>query len=382
MITAVTICALLALALPFVAYPLLLWFRAVAAPRPVDGRDWTPSVDLIICAHNEEDAIEARLENALALDYPRDQLRIRVASDGSDDGTGQLVRSFATRGVEFLDLPRVGKAAALNAAVEAGDGEILAFSDANSEWEPQALRSLLWALGDPQVGGAAGDQRYRNTGADSSGERSYWSFDRLLKQWQSRAGNVTSATGAIYAIRRSLFEPAPADATDDFMISTAVIARGFRLVFVDSARAWELPASGGREFRRKLRVITRGLRAVQRRRALLNPLRYGTYAVQLLLHKLLRRLVWVPLTVLLLITPLYLGRGPVEFVSAVLLFAFLFLGGVALAIPRFQRIAPLSIAAYVLMVNAACALATLRLLRGERVDTWATEREAQARAGS
>ncbi|MEO1079000.1 MAG: glycosyltransferase [Pseudomonadota bacterium] len=382
MTTAIVLFALGALALPFVAYPLLLWCRAVVAPQAVDGRAWTPSVDLIICAYNEEASIGARLENALALDYPRDRLRIRVASDGSDDATGRIVESFASRGVELLDLPRVGKAAALNAAVEAGEGEILAFSDANSEWQPQALSELLWALGDPGVGGAAGDQRYRNTGADSSGERSYWSLDRLVKKWQSQAGNVTSATGAIYAIRRSLFEPAPADATDDFMISTAVIARGYRLVFVDSARAWELPASGGREFRRKLRVITRGLRAVQRRRSLLNPLRYGSYAVQLFLHKLLRRLAWIPLTVLVVMAPLYLGKGPAEFVLGVVLLVFLFLGGVSLALPRLQRIAPLSIAAYVLMVNAACALATLRLLRGKRVDTWTTEREVQVRAGS
>ena len=382
MTTAVVIFALGTIALPFVAYPLLLWLRAVAAPRVIEGRDWTPTVDLIICAHNEEEAIGARLENALALDYPRDRLRIRVASDGSDDETGRIVESFESRGVELLDLPRVGKAAALNAAVDAGDGEILAFSDANSEWEPQALKALLWVLGDSDVGGAAGDQRYRNTGADSSGERGYWSFDRLLKQWQSRAGNVTSATGAIYAIRRSLFEPAPPDATDDFMISTAVIAQGYRLVFVDSARAWESPASGGREFRRKLRVITRGLRAVQRRRALLNPLRYGSYAVQLFLHKLLRRLCWIPLAVLVLISPLYLGQGPVGLVLGVVLLATLLLGSIALALPRLQRLAPLSVAAYVLMVNAACALATLRLLRGERVDSWMTERDVQVRAGS
>ncbi|MEL7047300.1 MAG: hypothetical protein AAGL66_20135, partial [Pseudomonadota bacterium] len=159
-------------------------------------------------------------------------------------------------------------------------------------------------------------------------------------------------------------------------------ARGHRLVFVDSARAWELPASGGREFRRKLRVITRGLRAVQRRRALLNPLRYGSYAVQLFLHKLLRRLAWIPLTVLVVMAPLYLGKGPAELALGVALIVFLFLGGVSLALPRLQRIAPLSIAAYVLMVNVACALATLRLLRGKRVDTWTTEREVQVRAGS
>lgn len=386
MIVLVAGSALFALAAPFVLYPLVLWLRARLSPVPVASGDCTPRVSLIVCAHDEADTIAAKLENALALDYPPERLEIWVASDGSTDGTVEIAHGFAARGVRVLDLPRHGKAHALDAAVQASSGEVLAFSDANSLWQSQALRALVRPLADPTVGGVAGDQRYQRREGSASGdrsaaagtaygERSYWSFDRWLKRWQSRSGSVVSATGAIYAVRRSLYEPPPADATDDFMVSTGVVARGRRLVFAADAVAVEPPADArGGEFRRKVRVITRGLRAVGYRRALLDPFQHGAYAVELLLHKLWRRLTWIPLVVLIVAAPACWNAGGALAVLAAAVVGLVCVGGLGLAWPALTRAKPVALAAYFVLVQAACARAAFDVLRGRRVSHWDPER--------
>jgi len=141
--------ALVLIATPYIFYPLLLWLRAHLAADPLQPGEITPDVDLVICAHNEAQVIAARLENALALDYPADKLTIWVASDGSTDETVDITRSFDPQRVRCLDLPRNGKAAALNACVAAGHAEVVAFSDANSLWCQDALRMLTRSFADP-----------------------------------------------------------------------------------------------------------------------------------------------------------------------------------------------------------------------------------------
>jgi cellulose synthase/poly-beta-1,6-N-acetylglucosamine synthase-like glycosyltransferase len=362
--------ALVLIAVPYTLYPALLWLRAYLASEPPRQGEITPDVDLVICAHNEEQVIAARLENALALDYPPEHLTIWVASDGSTDKTVDIARKFDTGRVRCLDLPRNGKAAALNACVAAGQAEVIAFSDANSLWRRDALRMLTRSFADTQVGGVAGDQRYEEDASGALGERSYWSFDRVLKCWQSRAGSVISATGAIYAVRRELFQPAPPDATDDFMVSTGVIDQSKRLVFEQNAVALESAASDSGEYRRKIRILTRGLRAVYYRRELLLPSLSGFYAVQLLLHKLWRRLTWIPLLLLLLTAPLYATAGVLQLLVAVGVVGLVGLGGLGLAKPSLRRFKLIDVAAHVLMVNTACAVATHNALRGRRVSHW------------
>lgn len=373
---------LVLIATPYIFYPLLLWLRAYLAADPAQPGAITPHVDLVICAHNEAAVIGARLENALALDYPKECLKIWIASDGSTDATVDIVRSFESARVHCLDLPRGGKAAALNACAAAGDAEVIAFSDANSLWQPDALRMLMRSFADPQVGGVAGDQRYVEEGVDAHGERSYWSLDRVLKRWQSRAGSVTSATGAIYAVRRELFQPVPPDGTDDFMVSTGVIAQGKRLVFEEEAVALESPASNAGEYQRKVRILTRGLRAVFYRRGLLRPSRTGFYAVQLLLHKLWRRLAWIPL-LFLLSAPFFAADGVFQLLVATGVIGLLVLGAIGFAKPTLRRFKLVDVAVYVLMVNAACAVATKNAVRGHRVSHWdPTGATTSATAGS
>ena len=366
-------------------FPAILFVRGLLWRKPYRAEDITPSVSMIIAAYNEAASIGEKLENVVSLDYPRDCLEVIVASDGSTDDTEAIVARYADRGVKLLALPRQGKAGALNSAVAAAKGDILVFSDANSQYAPDAIRQLVRPFADPEVGGVAGNQVYlsqkrlaADTAQTGDGERTYWGFDRFLKQVQSEAGNTISATGAIYAIRRSLFPGVPEGVTDDFATSTAVIAQGYRLVFAPDAKAFEPVAkSSGVEFGRKVRVMTRGLRAVLVRRELLNPFRFGFYALQLFSHKVLRRLMFAPLALLLVSNPFLLGEGVFYQLAMLAQIGFY---GAALAGALFRdtplgRNKLVTLPYYVCLVYLAAAVATFNVLRGHQINRWEPQRQ-------
>lgn len=360
----------------YVGFPLVVLARGRWSRRPVQSGDITPSVSVVIAAHNEATVIRQRIENLLGLDYPPDRLEVIVASDGSTDATVAIASAVGSDRARVLDMGRVGKADALNAAVAAATGEILVFSDANSEFASDAIYQLTRPFADPSVGGVAGDQRYavdHDESPNGAGERQYWDIDRRLKQAESAAGNVISATGAIYAIRRELFQPVAAGVTDDFITSTAVIAQGRRLVFAEDAIAYEPVARDDRaEFGRKVRVMTRGLRGVVLRRALLDPRRYGFYAVQLATHKVLRRVVVFPLIGLAVVSPTLWRRGVVYRLATLAQGAAYALAamGLLLADRPIGRRRWLAIPAFFVSANVAAMRAVMNVVSGRRIDRW------------
>jgi cellulose synthase/poly-beta-1,6-N-acetylglucosamine synthase-like glycosyltransferase len=376
--------AVAVLAYTYAGFPLLVLARAAVRPRPYRTGDVRPPVSVLIAAHNEATAIGPKLESVLAAAYPGGRREVIVASDGSDDGTEEVVRRYEDRGVRLLALPRVGKAAALNRAIAVATGEVLVFTDANSALEPDAVTALVRPFADPTVGGVAGDQRYRRRGDEAAvtgGERRYWDFDRLLKVAESRAGNAISATGALYAVRRELVGEVPEGVTDDFATSTGVIAAGARLVFAPDAVAWEpVAASGEVEFGRKVRVMTRGLRGVLVRRELLDVRRHGFYAVQLVSHKVLRRLMVVPLAVLAVASPALWRRGRLYRLATVGQVLFYGAGAAGLLAGssgrRRGRHRLLAIPAFFCLVNAASVKACWNLVTGRRIDRWEPQRPA------
>jgi glycosyltransferase involved in cell wall biosynthesis len=365
----------------YALFPALVLARARLRPRVHRSAPITPTVSVVIAAHEEEAVIGDKVENLLGLDYPAEKLQLLIASDGSTDGTVAAARARGDERVEVLDLPRTGKAGALNSGVERATGEILVFSDANSMFAPDALRRLVAPFADPSVGGVAGDQRYLPEGDDAGvakGERGYWDFDRAIKQAESAAGNVISATGAIYAVRRSLFGPVPDGVTDDFATSTAVIAQGRRLVFAPDAVAFEaVGASAEIEYGRKVRVMTRGLNGVVLRRRLLDPRRHGFYAVQLLSHKVLRRLMAVPLLVLVASSMRLARRGPLYGLAATAQGLVYGLGATGLLLGRHavSRHRLLALPAYFCLVNLASLQAAANVVRRRPVDRWQPRRE-------
>jgi cellulose synthase/poly-beta-1,6-N-acetylglucosamine synthase-like glycosyltransferase len=374
--------AVAVLAYTYAGFPLLVLARAAVRPRPYRTGDVRPPVSVLIAAHNEATAIGPKLESVLAAAYPGGRREVIVASDGSDDGTEEVVRRYEDRGVRLLALPRVGKAAALNRAIAVATGEVLVFTDANSALEPDAVTALVRPFADPTVGGVAGDQRYRRRGDEAAvtgGERRYWDFDRLLKVAESRAGNAISATGALYAVRRELVGEVPEGVTDDFATSTGVIAAGARLVFAPDAVAWEpVAASGEVEFGRKVRVMTRGLRGVVVRRELLDVRRHGFYTVQLVSHKVLRRLMVVPLAVLAVASPALWRRGRLYRLATVGQVLFYGAGAAGLlagsSARRRGRGRLLAIPAFFCLVNAASVKACWNLVTGRRIDRWEPQR--------
>jgi len=361
----------------YIGFPLLLLARALLRPRPVRRGAETPSLSIIIVAHNEAEYIVQKLDNALAQDYPHDKLEIIVASDGSTDGMNELVEAYPAPEVRLLAGPRRGKNPTLNIAVAAARGDILVFTDADSMLAPNSLRNLVAPFADPEVGGVCGDYRYPSKAKGGSGERTYWNYDRILKQLQTRGGNVTSATGQLYAIRRALFQPVASGVTDDFFTSVRVPSAHRRLIFEPGAVVTgPLAASEGAEFKRKVRIMTRGLNSVWLSRHLMNPAEYGFYALQVFSHKLLRRLIALPLLVLAIAAPLLWARGWIYKLATLGQVALhgLALIGFLLRDRSIGRLKIFSLPFFFDMVYSASLLAIVNVFRGKRQDIWVTER--------
>jgi cellulose synthase/poly-beta-1,6-N-acetylglucosamine synthase-like glycosyltransferase len=370
-----------ALVYVYAGFPALVGAVGWARRRTVHKKPITPSVSLIIAAYNEEESIGRRLENALALDYPQEALEIIVASDGSTDQTEEIVERFVNSRVRLLRLPRRGKIPALNAAVAQAQGEILVFSDANSMCEPQALRKLAQNFADAQVGGAVGNTGYYispQSESSSRGEGLYWSYDTWLKQLESFSGSVVSAHGGLYAIRRELYKPVPDPAvTDDFAISTGVIEQGRRLVFEREAQSYEgAVPKAAREFQRRTRLMTRGLRGLLLRRRLLNPFRYGFYSVVLFSHKVLRRLLPIALLTLLASSLALSASGGFYRLAAAgqLIFYSAAGAGYLLRRTRWGHHKFLYVPFFYCMANAAACVAVIKLIFGERIVLWQPQR--------
>jgi cellulose synthase/poly-beta-1,6-N-acetylglucosamine synthase-like glycosyltransferase len=366
----------------YLLFPVIVFLRALLRPRPHLTSEITPLVSVVIAAHNEEESIGRKLDGLTNLDYPVDHLQIIIASDGSTDRTARIVTERQAPNVTLLNLPRGGKAAALNAGVAAARGEIVVLSDANSIFAPDAIRAIVGPFADAEVGGVAGNQVYSEGGngdATSRGERSYWDFDRMLKTAQSRAGNVIAGTGALYAIRRELFRPVPAGVNDDFYLSLAVIDSGRRLVFEPDARAFESVASSSAlEYRRKVRIMTRGLRCAFAIPRLLDPRRSGFYAVQLFSHKVLMRTMALPLITIAVTSVMLAPRGVLYRLAAAgqAIFGLLGLAGLLLADRPLGHRRVLALPAYFCLVQLASLHATWNLLRGRSYERWEPGRES------
>lgn len=380
--------AVFGLVYTYVGYPLLTVIVGRLRNRGVKRGDDTPPLSLIVAAFNEEDVIRDRLVNALASDYPADKIEIIVASDGSTDATNRIVSEFGDGRVRLLTLPRRGKIPALNDAVQEAQGDLLVFSDANTEFDVGTLRSLVGSFGDPEVGGVVGCTGYRvEDGSESSsrGEDLYWRYDTWLKSLESACGSVVSAHGGLYALRKGLYEAPPDPAvTDDFYISTGVVAHGKRLVFEPAARAYEHTVpKASREFGRRIRLMTRGLRSLFHRRRLLNPFVYGFYSVSLFSRKLLRRLQWFFLIVLLASTMVLFGRHPAFTAALGLQLAFYAsaLLGLLTRSSRVGRSKLLYVPFFFCMANVAAMLAFFRFLRGDRIAFWSPQRHAEVAQG-
>ncbi len=236
-------------------YPIAAAALARARPRPVWKADVTPTVTLIVPAHDEEDVIGGRVENLLALDYPPELLEIVVASDASTDRTDAIVEEIAAREprVRLVRCPRGGKLATINRVHTEGRGEVLAFTDANTRWKRDALRTLVRAFADEDVGYVTGRLELRDS-AGTNREGVYWRYELRLREAESALGSVTGGNGAIYAVRRRDFVAQPYG--QDAALPAFMVQRGRRAVYEPDAVAYEKPARNLEdEYGRKARMF-------------------------------------------------------------------------------------------------------------------------------
>jgi cellulose synthase/poly-beta-1,6-N-acetylglucosamine synthase-like glycosyltransferase len=357
--------SLAALLWTHVLYPFFIAGLARLRPRPARADEaFRPRVALVIAAYNEDDVIATKLENALALDYPRELLRIVVASDASSDGTDELVRGYADRGVELVRAPRGGKVNAQNHTVRTlTDVDVVAFSDANCEWAPDALAKLVAPLADPQVAYVCGRLQLRSP-EGTNVEGAYWRYEIWLRARESLVKSVTGGNGSIYAVRRERYEEVDPRFGHDLSFPYLMVKRGYRAVYAPRAVALEkMTTDLSDEFRRKVRmfghcwVLVLHGRMFSLRR--LGPL----YWVEMISHRLLRYASGL-LHLALLATSLVLAFSSGG-VYAVLLALHVVFGLCVLAsIALRGRVRLLALPHYYLLVTLATLLALGDVFRG------------------
>ena len=360
--------SLAALVWTHLGYPVAVAALARVRPRPPRRADILPSVTLIVPAHNEEDVIERKLENVLALDYPPEQLDVVVTSDASTDATHAIVGRFADRGVRLIECERGGKVAAQDRAVRETAGEIVAFGDANVEWEPGALRELVAPFADPAVGMACGHVRLVNPSGGTNQEGVYWRYEMWLRARESLVHSMTGSNGAIYAVRREAYREVDPRFGHDLSFPYLMVQNGYRAVYEPRAHATEnMTTDIEDEFRRKVRMFEHAWLMLFRGRMF--RLRVGpVYWVELVSHRLLRY--WSgPLHVLLLASSALLaGHGTVYAVALGVQLAGLALVGVSMLARG--RIRVLRVLHYYLLVTLATVIALGGYLRHGVPATW------------
>ena len=353
----------------YLGYPAWLWLRSRWSPRPIRRNQQEPAASAVMVVHNEEAVVARKLENLLALDYPEAKLEVVVVCDGSTDGTGAILEQYAHSGrVRTLMKPvSRGKAAGLNDAVQLASGEVLLFTDARQQLEPEALRLLMENFADPEVGAASGELMLgdRATGETGKGMGLYWRIEKMIRDLESSSGSVAGATGAIYCARRSLFEPLPEGTIlDDVLLPMQIVRRGARVIFDPRARAWDSPDLGNsREFARKVRTLSGNYQLLQLAPWLLsskNPIRF-----EFISHKLSRLV--VPFALLALLLASLLLPQPGYRAALIAQLAFYTLSLVAMAGVKIGPLARLADPARTFVVlNCAAMVAFINFVTGRK----------------
>ncbi len=354
----------------YVGYPVLLTLltpmtrirKGRASERPA------PAVSIIVPVYNEAKVIREKIRNLLEQEPHGGGLEILVVSDCSSDGTNEIVDGFSCAGVRLLVLPeRTGKGAALNLGLENACGDVVVFTDASIMLEKDALVKLLAPLEDDAVGCVSGEDHIRGGG----GEGAYGRYELYLRNLESRVGSIVGASGCFYAQRRSLVAPFLPGMAPDFFSVLITVRERFRAVTAPSAVGWMTAVEvHGEEFPRKVRTLLRGMTTLSHFRGLLNPFRYGLFALELWSHKVLRWLVGLFMAVALAAN-LMLADRPVYTVLLGIQLLFYGLAALGWKGPRAVTENPLfRIPFFFCLVNGAALAAWLKWIGGSRLEIW------------
>ncbi|MFN0034954.1 MAG: glycosyltransferase family 2 protein [Saprospiraceae bacterium] len=370
----------------YLGYGLVLWFlvrlkRLFPQKKPASAHI-LPEVTFIVCAYNEEDWIRQKIDNSIALHYPRHLVQFCFVTDGSDDDTPAIVQSYPfppDLRWQLLHQPeRRGKIAAFQRAMQQIESPIVVSTDANTLVNPEALRRLVRHFADPQVGAVAGEKRIsmaEKDDASSAGEGIYWQYESLLKKWDAELWSVVGAAGELFAIRTECYEPMPPDTlVEDFYLTMRIAQRGWRVQYEPGAWAAEASSvSVAEEMKRKVRIAAGGLQAVWRLAPLLNPLRYGVLSFQYISHRVLRWTLAPLLLPILLLANVLLAQGGSPLYQFLLLAQTLFylaaLAGWLLERKKI-KVKALFVPYYFCLMNGAMYAGFVRLMRGRQSVLW------------
>ena len=374
----------------YAGYPLVLFIVARVRPRRTFDRpelNALPTVTVIITAYNEERDLAAKLDNTLALTYPPDKLDILVASDCSTDRTDDIVREYIARGNAHVHLHRqpvrLGKTAAQNAAVELARGDIILFSDATTMYQKNVLRAMLPNFADETVGCVAGKLIYVDASSSiiGKGARSYWNYETFLKESESRACSLIGTSGCLYAVRKSAYQPMYPEACSDFLIATLVYKQGLRTIYEPQAVCTEeTNQKSQKEMQMRVRVISQTFTDLWRNREMLNPLKSGFFAIELISHKLLRYSVPVFLILMLLAAGIGTFHSTFFLSAFVLQLVFYATTLIAWLLEKNEiKSGVLAIPLYFVLTNLAAFVGFYKFLIGESYTHWEPIREKELR---
>lgn len=361
--------SLLLVAFAYFGYPLVIWLRARTHALPIAARDWEPSVDVLIVAHNAAAELAAKLKNLAALDYPREHITIHIASDGSTDDTVSIADAAGVSVHAFSE--RRGKSACLGDVLPRLTAEIVVLMDVRQRVEPDAMRALLRPLADPAIGAVSGELMFeRAESGFGGGVDIYWKYEKFIRRHEAISGSVVGVTGALYALRRAVAPKVPPGLIlDDLWIPLAV-ARSARVVFANDAIAWDrVSEDPAREAQRKRRTLAGNFQIIERDPALLlpwtHPLGWRIWG-----HKWLRLAVPWLLAIALLANLALAGTSMLWTVLLAAQLALYALAIVGIAVPGTLGMLPVRIAATFVRMNAYAVLGLYDFVRDRDAHLW------------
>ncbi|BCS97099.1 glycosyl transferase [Desulfoluna limicola] len=359
----------------YAGYPLSIFFLSLMMGKRVSKKDYFPTVTLVSAAYNEAAIIGKSIENKLQMDYPPEKMEYIIVSDASDDGTDDIVRQYASRGVTLLRQgERMGKTAALNLAARKASGEILVFADANSMFERETLRRLLQNFHDTEVGYVTGKMIYVNESGAAIGDgcSSYMRYENTLRTYETRLGSIVGVDGGVDAVRRRLYSEMKNDQLPDFVLPLHVVAQGYRVVYEPSALLKEgVLSDTADEYKMRVRVALRAFWALRDMRHLLFPERFGLFSWQLWSHKVLRYLCFIFLASAFFSNLMLWDTGAL-FLVTLCLQVCLYLGALGALVLEKKGVGNrlLTLCHYFVVVNLASAHAFMKYLWGQKVVIW------------
>ncbi len=354
-------------------YPLSLFIIGLFNSNRNKKAKFIPTVTLIITAYNEEKRIKSKIENTLALSYPKEKLQILIASDGSTDLTMQIASNYERDGFEILSFSeRRGKEHAQKEALHSAHGEIIVFTDVATLLEPSGIDRIVSNFADPSVGCVSSEDRLIGKDGKPSGEGAYVRYEMWLRRMESRVNTLVGLSGSFFAARKEVCRDFSGDMQSDFRTLLTCVKMGLRGVSDPEVLGFYQDLSDRtREFERKVRTVLRGLTVYFRHIELLNVFRYGLFSYQYLCHKLLRWLVPMFLGIAFMSNLVLAFRSRIYF--GLLLAQIVFYGMAAWGWRRVGD-APgqnvVKIPAYFMAVNASIAVAWWRYFRRQRIVMW------------